>query len=74
MRELILEGEGRCNGEDGEEMGDEGGEGVDCGWVDGDYAGFAAQIAEGLGARPWGYPAAVAAHQPELDRGGRLWR
>ena len=77
VRELILEGKGRFNGENCEEMRNEGGEGVDGGWVDGDYAGFAAQIGEGLGAGAWGYMAAVAAHQTELRGGGGdggLWR
>ncbi|KAG6602695.1 hypothetical protein SDJN03_07928, partial [Cucurbita argyrosperma subsp. sororia] len=58
-------------------MRNEGGEGVDGGWVDGDYAGFAAHIGEGLGAGAWGYVAAVAAHQTELRGGGgdgELWR
>lgn len=42
VREVILEGNGEFNGEDCEEVRNESGECVDGGWVDGDYACFAA--------------------------------
>lgn len=42
VRELILQGKGRFNWEDCEKMRNEGGKSVDGGYVDGDYACFAA--------------------------------
>lgn len=67
--ELVLESEGVFEREEGGEMGAEGGERGEGAAVDGEDAGFAAGVEEGVGAGTGEYVAAVAAHETELGGG-----
>ena len=69
--ELVLEGEWGWDGEGCRKVRGEGGEGCGGEGVEGDDAGLASGVEEGVGAWKWDYVATIAAHYAELRAGWR---